>query len=68
LADGDGIPIEERKRDEVAAPQGICIVPAAAKVMNPAFDVTPADLIDCIVTERGLIPKPDRIAVTTHLS
>jgi methylthioribose-1-phosphate isomerase len=68
LTDGSGIPIEERKRDEVAAPHGICIVPPAAQVMNPAFDVTPAELIDCIITERGVIPKPDRDAVTSHLN
>ena len=68
LRDGDGIPIEERKRDEVAAPQGICVVPHAANVMNPAFDVTTAELVDCIITEQGLIPKPDRDAVIAHLT
>lgn len=67
LADGTGIPIEERQRDEVAAPHGICIVPPAARVMNPAFDVTPAELVDCIITERGLIHKPNRNAVVAHL-
>ena len=66
LADGAGIPIEERSRDEVAEPLGVCAVPDAAKVMNPAFDVTPAELVDCLITERGLIPKPDRKKVAEH--
>ncbi len=68
LADGSGIPIEERSRDEVAEPHGICVVPPDANVMNPAFDVTPAALIDSIITERGLIPQPNRTKVTAHLS
>ena len=34
--------------------------------MNPAFDVTPAELVDCLITERGLIPKPDRKKVAEH--
>jgi methylthioribose-1-phosphate isomerase len=47
-ATGAGIPIEERSADEVAHPDGV-------KVYNPAFDVTPAELITSIVTERGVI-------------
>ena len=68
LKDGEGIPIEERSREEIAAPQGVCVVPAAANVMNPAFDVTPAELVDCIITERGVVEKPNRTSVTAHLS
>ena len=34
--------------------------------MNPAFDVTPAELVDCLITERGLIPNPDRKKVAEH--
>ncbi|MBX3444117.1 MAG: S-methyl-5-thioribose-1-phosphate isomerase [Planctomyces sp.] len=55
LADGESIPIEERSREEVAAPQGKLLAPAAADVYNPAFDVTPASLIRGIITERGVI-------------
>jgi len=55
LADGKAIPIEERQRDEIARPFGQQTVPNDVSVYNPAFDVTPADLIDAIVTEHGVI-------------
>jgi methylthioribose-1-phosphate isomerase len=51
LANGDAIPIEERAADEVAGQNA----PAGVDVYNPAFDVTPAELITAIITERGLI-------------
>lgn len=60
LAKGDQIPIEQRKRDEVAGPQGTETVPSGVSVINPAFDVTPANLVTAIVTERGVIESPDR--------
>jgi methylthioribose-1-phosphate isomerase len=53
--DGKAIPIEERKRDEIAHSFGQQTVPHNVGVYNPAFDVTPAELIDAIVTERGVI-------------
>lgn len=55
LATGDAIPIEERSRGEIAEPFGRQTVPDAVPVFNPAFDVTPAELIAAIITERGLI-------------
>jgi methylthioribose-1-phosphate isomerase len=45
---GSDIPIEQRSADEIAHPPG-------SSVYNPAFDVTPADLITAIITERGII-------------
>ena len=57
LPNGDGIPIEERKRAEVSGPYGKLSVPPEAKVFNPAFDVTPAELITAIITERGVLEK-----------
>ncbi|GAA5506969.1 S-methyl-5-thioribose-1-phosphate isomerase [Novipirellula caenicola] len=60
LASGDLIPIEQRGRDEVANPHGVKLVPDAANVINPAFDVTPADLITAIITERGTVMEPSR--------
>lgn len=59
LPSGDAIPIEQRGRDEVARPGGVLTVPHDAAVMNPAFDVTPAELITAIVTERGNIHSPN---------
>ena len=52
-ADGSGIPIEERSRDEVARVGGATLVPDGVGARHPAFDVTPAELITAIFTERG---------------
>jgi len=54
LADGDGIPIEERGPDEVIGLEHDTIAPAGTRVLNPAFDVTPGRLLTGIVTERGI--------------
>jgi len=55
LADGSGIPIEERSPEEVRCFSSIPTAPSCVDVYNPAFDVTPAELITGIVTERGVI-------------
>jgi methylthioribose-1-phosphate isomerase len=55
LASGDLIPIEERARDEISHSFGKQTVPDGVDVWNPAFDVTPAELIAGIITERGVI-------------
>jgi methylthioribose-1-phosphate isomerase len=68
LPEGDAIPIEQRDRDEVARPQGVCVVPPGANVINPAFDVTPAGLIGAIITERGVIEAPNRRLLAQHLA
>ena len=57
---GDEIPIEERGAEEVTEGFGRRTAPEDAKVYSPAFDVTPAELIAGIITERGLIKKPTR--------
>jgi len=56
--DGDGIVIEERPADEVLLIRGVSIAPAGTPVRNPAFDVTPAELIGGIVTEDGVVRAP----------
>jgi len=56
--DGARIIIEERGEDEVLAFSGHATAPAAARALNPAFDVTPAALITAIVTERGVHRPP----------
>ena len=68
LAHGDDIPIEIRDRDEVARGFGRQTVPDSVDVYNPAFDVTPAELITAIVTERGVIEKPTTARVAEHLA
>ena len=52
---GDAIEIEDRGADEVVAVRGMPIAPAGAAALNPAFDVTPADLIGAIVTDRRVV-------------
>jgi methylthioribose-1-phosphate isomerase len=58
LADGGGIPIEERSPDEVREVGGHLVTLPYAEVRNPAFDVTPAAYITAIVTERGVCRSP----------
>ena len=55
---GDEIPIEERAESEVLTLAGQRIAPEAARAWNPSFDVTPAELIDAIVTEKGVVESP----------
>jgi methylthioribose-1-phosphate isomerase len=56
--DGAGIPIEDRAAIEVTEVRGVRIAPAGTDVRNPAFDVTPAELITAIVTEEGALEAP----------
>jgi methylthioribose-1-phosphate isomerase len=56
--DGSRIPIEERSAKEVTHIGGAQLAPAGAMVWNPAFDVTPHDLISGIITERGIFRPP----------
>ncbi|WP_297845486.1 S-methyl-5-thioribose-1-phosphate isomerase [Pseudomonas sp.] len=58
LASGDDIPIEEREGRELLELGGQR-VGADVDAFNPVFDVTPADLIDAIVTEKGIVERPD---------
>lgn len=55
LSSGAGIPIEERDPREITAGMGKTTAPEGIHVYNPAFDVTPAELISGIITEKGLI-------------
>ncbi len=54
LSDGAHIPIEHRSHDEVVRFGGVATAPSGVDAYNPAFDVTPAELVDAIVTERGV--------------
>ncbi|MEK6534107.1 MAG: S-methyl-5-thioribose-1-phosphate isomerase [Thermodesulfobacteriota bacterium] len=58
LADGGLIPIEERDPAELTHCGGVRTAPEGISVWNPAFDVTPHDLITAIVTEAGVIRPP----------
>jgi len=61
LATGDEIPIEERGAEEITEGFGKRTAPEGVKVYSPAFDVTPADLITAIVTEKGVVLPPFRV-------
>src|SRR6266513_2040205 len=58
LADGGGIPIEQRGPEEVKTMAGRPVAPAAVAALNPAFDVTPARYVSGFVTDRGLEQPP----------
>jgi methylthioribose-1-phosphate isomerase len=58
LRSGAQIPIEERDGGEVRQVAGVATAPTESPVYNPAFDVTPAELIAAIVTERGVFRPP----------
>ncbi len=68
LPDGSGIPIEERAADEVLALAGQRVAAPGAAAWNPAFDVTPAELITAIITERGVIEPAQAGATAVPLS
>ncbi len=55
LTSGSQIPIEYRSDDEVRTVRGVPIAPQQTAALNPAFDVTPAELIAAIITDRGVI-------------
>jgi methylthioribose-1-phosphate isomerase len=67
LPDGDGIAIEERDGDEVRSFGGVVTTLADTPVRNPAFDVTPAELITALVTERGVAQPVDAATVAALL-
>ncbi|MFA5531393.1 MAG: S-methyl-5-thioribose-1-phosphate isomerase [Thiohalomonadaceae bacterium] len=58
LPTGAGIPIEQRAAEEVLALAGKRVAAEGALAWNPSFDVTPAELIDAIVTEKGVVLNP----------
>ena len=58
LKSGDEIPIEERQKNELIYCGSKQIAPTNMKVYNPAFDVTPHNLIAGFITEKGIIQKP----------
>ncbi|MGH2348826.1 MAG: S-methyl-5-thioribose-1-phosphate isomerase [bacterium] len=56
--DGGAIPIEQRPPDEVTHLAGVAVAPEGTAALNPAFDITPHQLITAIVTERGVARPP----------
>jgi len=67
VEDGASIPIEERAAEEVTEGFGPRTAPEGVRVVNPAFDVTPADLVTAIICEKGVIEAPDRARIEAVL-
>jgi methylthioribose-1-phosphate isomerase len=63
IPSGADIPIEERGPDEVIGYGELRWAPAEASARNPVFDVTPAALVTALITEKGVLPRPDRAAI-----
>jgi len=65
---GADIPIETRDPEELLSCGGTPVASAGAQAWNPVFDVTPAELVDAIVTERGIILAPDARKLAAHMA
>ena len=63
LASGERIPIEERNAEEVRGFANLRWAPADVAVRNPAFDVTPAELVTALITERGVLSPPSAAGI-----
>lgn len=68
IDNGENINIEERCSSEVTHIGDLVTAPEEIAVFNPAFDITPARLITAIITERGVVCKPDRERIKKLLS
>ena len=68
IASGAAIPIEERAADEVRGHRNLSWAPQSVKVRNPVFDVTPAELVSALVTERGVVHSPDAEKISQLLA
>ena len=67
ITDGSKIVIEERPAQEVTGYRGVRWAPEGVKVRNPAFDVTPAELISAIVCEKGVVREPNQERIRSRL-
>ncbi|MEN8174569.1 MAG: S-methyl-5-thioribose-1-phosphate isomerase [Pseudomonadota bacterium] len=68
MASGSDIPIEERDPEEVLSCGSQRTGAPGAGAWNPVFDVTPARLVDAIVTEKGIVTEPDATKMRAHMA
>ena len=66
--DGSAIEIEIRNSDEITRVADQSMTADSVAAWNPVFDITPADLVDVLVTEKGVIERPDRSKIARLLS
>ena len=64
IASGADIPIEERSADEVKGFRDYRWAAEGVSIRNPSFDVTPAELVTALITEKGVVRQPDRTKLT----
>lgn len=67
-ANGNLIPIEERAAEEVLGFREFKWAAEGVNVRNPSFDITPAELVSAIITEKGIIHSPDQNKILKHFS
>ena len=67
IKDGDSIPVEERGPEEIYRFGKREIGPSGVRVLNPAFDVTPASYVSAIITEKGVIRPPYKKGIKSQL-
>ena len=65
LPDGSKIPIEERHPSEIYQVGEAILCPTGVEFYNPAFDVTPAELISAIITEQGAVKPSELLSYRT---
>ena len=68
MENGNDIPIEQRAAEEITEPFGKRIAPLGVSTYNPAFDVTPAELITALITEKGVIQPVTQDAIAAILT
>jgi methylthioribose-1-phosphate isomerase len=68
IATGADIPIEERAAAEITGFGSVRWAPPDIEVRNPVFDVTPAELVSALITERGVTAAPDRSKIEALFS
>jgi methylthioribose-1-phosphate isomerase len=68
IASGKDIPIEERSVDEVKGFRDYHWAAEGVKIRNPAFDVTPAELVTGLITEKGVVSQPNRESIVRLFS
>lgn len=67
ISSGEDIPIEQRSGEEICMVAQHRTAPLAASAFNPAFDVTSAEYITAIITEKGIIHRPDAQKIAAHM-
>ena len=66
IESGNDIPVEERSLEEVTRIKGVQFTAEDIEVTTPAFDVTPAELIHAIITEKGIASYPYKDSLKEH--